>query len=297
MLPGVVRPVEIVPIQIEEAANEALVPSTATGPTEAMPTASMPTNQPTLDPDRHWLRGGFPESLAADSDRSSLEWRRAMLEALLSRDYTKWDVERAFPLGNVLRWLANQNGGELDESSCLFANRRELRSGIHVLVKLGLVRRLPNFPAGSSSSMSRKPKLFVRDSGVLHSLLGIETSPQLRSHRDIGGSFESYAGESLIIAGTDRCGAQFYREKGREGEDEIDLILNFPSQNDRRVAIEFKVGTDRSAKKGFHSACAALGVHDRFVVHSGDTAYLGDPVDRLDLKTAIARVSEIARDG
>src|SRR5262245_20873302 len=75
------------------------------------------------------------------------------------------------------------------------------------------------FPAGSSSSMGRKPKLFIRDSGVLHALLGIESSAQLRSHRDIGGSFESYVGESLISAGTERCGAQFYRKKGREGED------------------------------------------------------------------------------
>jgi hypothetical protein len=113
----------------------------------------------------------------------------------------------------------------------------------------------------------------------------------------IGGSFESYASESLILAGADRCGAQFYREKGREGEDEIDLILNFPSQGGRLVAIEFKVGTNQSAKKGFYSACAALNVRDRFVVHSGDEPYLGNPVDRLDLKTAIAHVAGIAREG
>jgi carbon-monoxide dehydrogenase large subunit len=106
-----------------------------------------------------------------------------------------------------------------------------------------------------------------------------------------------FADGKFAVAGTERCGAQFYREKGREGEDEIDLILTFPSQKDRLVAIEFKAGPDRSAKKGFYSACAALGVRDRFIVHSGDAAHIGDPVDRLDLKTAIARVAEIAREG
>jgi len=296
-LPGIVRTVEIIPLQLDESANESPVLSAAAGFLEGPPSASEPTNQVPNQPYRHWLRGGLPDSLAADSDRSSLEWRRSMLEALLERDYTQWGVARAFSLINVLRWLADQNGGELDDASCPFAKRQELRAAIYVLEQLRLVRRLSNYPASSSSSLGKKPKLFIRDSGVLHALLGIETWPQLRLHQGIGGSFEGYAGEALIIAGGERCGAQFYREKVKESEDEIDLLLDFPSQSGRLVAVEFKVGPEQSAKKGFYRACEMLSVRDRFVVHSGGEAYLGSPVDRLDLKTATQRIVRIAKEG
>jgi len=298
-LPGVVGAIEITPLRVEEVAAEAWTQFAATGPVDAVPTASMPINQEAIDPNRHWLRGGFPESLEAESDERSLAWRRAMLDGVLARDYTEWNVERAFPLADVLRWLANQNGSELDENGCSFAKRQELKSAVYVLERLGLVRRLPNFPAGSNSSMAKKQKVFVRDTGVLHALLGIETSTQLRSHSGIGESFESYATEALILAADGRCGAQFYREKGREGDDEIDLVLDFPSQNGRLVAIEFKVGQERKAEKGFHNGCAALGVkdQDRFVVHSGDRPMLNQPVPRLDLKSAIERIAGIAGEG
>lgn len=297
MLPGIVSTVEIIPLQLEELADQTPTLTAAAGPIDAMPSASLPTNRSSIDPNRHWLRGGFPDSLAADNDRHSLKWRRDMLQALLARDYSQWGVERSFPLGSVLCWLANQNGGEFDEASCNFAKRQELRSAIYVLERLGLVRRLLNFPAGTSASMGKKPKLFVRDSGILHALLGIETSEQLRLHKDIGHSFESYAGESLIVAGAERCSAQFYRGKVGDSENEIDLVLDFPSQNNRLIAIEFKTGPEQSAKKGFYIACDTLSVRDRFIVHSGDTSYHGGPVDRLDLKTAIYRVAAIAREG
>ena len=222
-----------------------------------------------------------------------------MLDGVLARDYTEWKIERAFPLADVLRWLANQNGSELDENGCPFAKRQELRSAVYVLERLGLVRRLPNFPAGSSASMAKKQKVFVRDTGVLHALLGIETSTQLWSHSGIGGSFESYATEALILAADGRCGAQFYRKKGSEGDDEIDLILDFPSQRARLVAIEFKVGQGQKAKKGFHNGCNALGVkeQDRFVVHSNNRSILDQQVHRLDLKSAVERVTKISHGG
>lgn len=298
-LAGAVGTVEITPLHVDEAAALTTALFAAAGPVEAAPTASAPMNQETIAPHRHWLRGGFPESLEAESDERSLAWRLTMLNDVLARDYTEWGVARAFPLIDILRWLANQNGSELDENGCLFAKRQELRSAVHVLKLLGLVRPLPNFPAGSNASLGRKQKLFVRDSGLLHALLGIETLPQLRSHSGIGGSFETYATEALILAADGRCSAQFYREKGNGGEDEVDLILNFPSKNGRLVAIEFKVGQDQKAKKGFYAGCAALGVddRDRFVVHSGEKSQHNETVPRLNLKSAIERIAAIASEG
>lgn len=296
-LPGVVGAVEIAPLRIEELAVEARQQQLATGPVEAAPLAAIPAPVPAVDPNRHWLRGGFPGSLLAHEDQVSLMWRRNMLDGLLARDYTEWGVDRAFPMVDMFRWLANQNSAELDEHGCGFAKRQELKSAVYVLELLGLVRRLPNYPAGSSASMNRKQKLFVRDTGLLHATLGIETSTQLRANQAIGASFESYATEALILAAEGRSGAQFYREMGSNGEDEIDLILDFPSQNGRLVAIEFKVGPNQKAKKGFYNGCAALNIEDRFVVHSGDMSDLGEPVHRLDLRTAVTRIAEISRAG
>lgn len=296
-LPGAVGTVEITPFRLEEVAVDVQMQQLDAGPIDAVPAAAAPIAQRSAEPYRLWLRGGFPDSFQANSDKESLGWRREMLDGLLARDYTQWGVERAFPLDHMFRWLANQNGSELDENACEFAKRQELRSAVHVLELLGLVRRLPNFPAGSSASMGRKQKLFVRDTGLLHSLLGIETAMQLRAHSAIGGSFESYATEALILAAEGRCSAQFYREKGSNGEEEIDLVLNFPSQNGRLAAIEFKVGENQKAKRGFYSGCEALGVTDRFVVHSGDAADLSEDVHRLDLKTAIGRIAQISSAG
>lgn len=183
-----------------------------------------------------------------------------MLNALLARDYTEWGVERAFPLGDVLHWLANQNGGELDENSCPFAKRQDLKSAVYVLELLGIVRRLRNFAVGGAAGMGRKQKVFVRDSGLLHASLGIVDWVQLRSHDAIGGSFESYAIEAMVLAGGGRCGARFYRDQGNGGENEIDLVLDLPTQKGRLVAIEFKVGESQTAKKGFYTACEALGM-------------------------------------
>ncbi len=218
-----------------------------------------------------------------------------MLDGLFARDYTEWGVERAFPMGGMFRWLANRNSAELDENGCGFAKRQELRSAVYVLELLGLVRRLPNYPAGSSASMGRMQKLYIRDTGLLHASLGIETSTQLRTNHAVGGSFESYAMEALILATEGRGGAQFYREMGDNGEDEIDLILDFPSQDGRLVAIEFKVGPTQKPKIGFHNGCATLNIKDRFVVHSGEEAHVDGEVDRLDLKSAVARVAEMSR--
>lgn len=296
-LPGAVGTIEITPLRVEEVAADVQMQQLDAGPIDAVPIAAAPVVQRSAEPHQLWLRGGFPDSFQANSDEESLGWRRGMLDGLLARDYTQWGVERAFSLAGVFRWLANQNGSELDENACAFAKRQELRSAVHVLELLGLVRRLPNFPAGSSASMGRKQKLFVRDTGLLHSLLGIETATQLRAHSAIGGSFESYATEALILAAEGRCGAQFYREMGDNGEEEIDLVLNFPSQNGRLVAIEFKVGKSQKAKRGFYRGCEALGVADRFVVHAGDAPDLSEDVHRLDLKSAIARVAQISLAG
>lgn len=295
-LAGLAGTVELSPLRTDEISNVTTELSMAEGPLEEAPIAPASIDQYSVDPYRHWLRGGFPESLEAENDRRSLSWRRNMVDGLLARDYTTWGVERAFPLADVLHWLADRNGSELDESACPFAKKQELKSAVHVLELLGLVRRLSNLAARSNASSTGKQKIFLRDTGILHSQLGIESSAQLRLHSGIGESFESYATEALVLAADGRCRAQFYRAKNSDddAEDEIDLVLDFPSQNGRLVAIEFKVSKDQKAKKGFYRVCDALQITDRFVVHSSQGNLLDELVHRLDLKSAIERIGDIA---
>lgn len=298
-LAGIVFSIEMTPLRLDEIPATNTILTEAAGPVDLAPTASAPIDKLATEPHQHWVRGGLPASLASENDMLSMQWRQTTLDGLLARDYTAWRVERAFRLKDVFQWLANNNGSELDESGCPCATKQELKSAVHILKLLGLVRSLPCYPAGSNESLSKKQKLFVRDTGVLHALLGIPNWSRLRqSDKVIGSSFESYAIEALIHAGDRKCSEQFYRKKGSKGEEEIDLILNFQSQKNRLIAIEFKVGQDQKAKSGFFRVCTELGVedNDRFVVHSGGRSVLDQGVPRFDLNSAIKKIGEIASD-
>lgn len=216
-LTGSVQTLDVCPLQLDDVLAAHTLLSLPAGPVTGIAAQSSATNAPAVDSFVHWLRGGLPESWGADSDDASLSWRRDMLNALLGRDYTMWGIPRGLWLPNVLLWAANQNGGELDDTACPGLKRADLHSALHVLDRLGLIRRLQNYPVGSTASMSKKPKLYIRDSGILHAMLGIQTIDQLRGYRLVGDSWEGYAIEALLLAGADRCRAQFYRAKSPTG--------------------------------------------------------------------------------
>ena len=298
-LVGSVNLLTIEPLQPDDETAEQVTSFDAAGPTGEVVAMPEPTNAVRRDPHRLWLRGGLPESLNADTDQASLAWRRQLIDSLLVRDYSSWAITPATKLNDILRWVANLNGAELDEIGCPIAKRGELLSDLHVFDRLGLTRRLPNFPAGTSAGLGKKPKLFIRDSGILHAMLGIETTAHLRSHNAIGKSWESYAVEALIVAADGQCTPQFYREKlpGEEGADEIDLVLDLRPLNGRLVAIECKTSPSKEATTGFQRGMQTIGATDGFVVHSGPNAQMGRCVDRLDLAAAIQRVTRLAEAG
>ena len=296
-LAGAFQTIDVIPLRLDEIENSVTSLSAAMGPLTANVVASAPQPQTVQDPRLHWLRGGFPESLDAITDKASLTWRRQLIEPLLERDYSRWSVPPAYPLQEVLRWLAQRNSAEMDETISRFGKRAELKSAIFVLEKLGLIRRLPNVAAVDHPQDSLLDKLFVRDTGLLHALLGIVTRDQLDQHKAIGASFESYAIESLIAAAGTECGNQFYRFDNGQGDDEIDLILDFPAQASRRIAIECKVGPTKKAEPGFFRACALIGIEEQLVVHSGSESHLDERVPRFDLRSAMKRVTAIAAGG
>ena len=297
LLTGGFATIDVMPLRLDEIEYPVTSLSIAMGPlaATAVPFDAQPESGP--DPRRHWLRGGFPESLAASSDAASLKWRRELLEQLLERDYRRLGLPPGYPLLDVLHWLARRNSAEMDETTNQFGKRTELKSAVFVLEKLGIIRRLKNIAALDHPEDLLMDKLFVRDTGLLHALVGVVTSEHLDRYGAIGASFESYAIESLTAAAGADCGAQFYRFNNGNGDDEIDLILDFPVQAGRRIAIEFKVGPTKKAEPGFFRACNLLGIEEQLVVHAGSEPYLSERVPRYDLRSAMKRIAEIAAGG
>ena len=139
---------------------------------------------------------------------------------------------------------------------------------IDLLADLLLVRRLEPFHANTGKRLVKSPKVYVRDSGILHALLGIEDHNALAGHPVVGSSWEGFVIENLLAVAPARTMASFYRTAAGA---EIDLVLDLPKGD--RWAIEIKRGLTARPEKGFHLACEALKPARRFVVYSGDARF------------------------
>lgn len=219
-----------------------------------------------LPEDRVWLRGGFPDSLTADTDEQSSRWRADLIRSYLERDVPMFAPRiPSETLRRLWTMLAHTSGGLLNASR-LAANigisSPTVDRYIDLLTDLGLVRRLQPWHLNTGKRLTKSPKVFVRDSGLLHALLEIDTLHQLRGHPVVGASFESFAVEALIAAAGPTFRAHHYRTATG---DEVDLLLVRAGAPD--IAIEIKLSTAPSLSPGYHRACADLGVQLRYVVH------------------------------
>lgn len=293
-LAGAVHQIDVDPMQLEDYLGETASVSDAQGPVLTASPEPVATNTAPPNQDVHWLRGGLPPSINADSDEASLTWRRDMLVGLFDRDYSSWNLPTGVSLLHVLRWAANKPGSELIDTDCPNVKKPDLLTALYILDRLGVTRRLSNYPAGTNDGMAKKEKLYIRDSGLLHAMNGIATVEQLRTQVGIGESWESYGLETLILAAGGHATPQYYRIMGDNGEEEIDLVLDFKPKLGRIIACEFKTSPSKEPLPGFFGACAKIEATDRFVVHSGSTANLNHSVHRLDLMTAVRRIAEIA---
>lgn len=206
----------------------------------------------------HWFRGGFPMSLAAAGDAESLRWRGSYIDALCEREYSF--IDPSFMSSSVrllLRRVALLHGSALRGH----ATKVE-RALVHHLVDLGVLRLLqPWFAGNHLNRLERDPRVYIRDSGLLHALLDVRSSEQLAAEangKTLGFSWEGYCIEQLLVA--TNAPAFFHRANER---DEIDLVLDMAA--DRRLAIEFKANKD-DVTPGFHAAAAAIKPTERYVV-------------------------------
>ncbi len=241
-----------------------------------------------------WVRGGFPGSLLAASDTDSLAFRRDFIRTYLQRDVSELTLRRipAETLERLWTMLAHGQGGLLNASrlaASLGVSGPTVTGYIDLLVDLLLVRRLRPFHANVRKRLVKSPKVYVRDSGLVHALLGIEDHNALAGHPVAGASWEGFVIENLLAAVPPGTAASFYRTQAGA---EVDLVLELPGRG-RPWAIEIKLGLTPRPGRGFHNARADIEPERSFIVYSGDERYpLSAEVEAIGLREMAAVLQE-----
>ena len=222
--------------------------------------------------ERLWLRGGFPDSYLAQSDRDSLALRRDFIRTYLERDVATFGPRvPAATLERLWTMLAHRQGTMLNASvlaRALGVSAQSVTRYVDLLSDLLLARRLPPFQTNVGKRLVKVPKVYVRDSGLVHALLGIASLEQLAGHPVVGASWEGFVMETLLSALPPLARPYFYRTSAGA---EIDLVIE---HNDgARWAIEIKRSLSAKVGRGFHLACADVEPARAIIVHAGDDRY------------------------
>ena len=221
-----------------------------------------------------WLRGGFPESLLAAADEDSLDWREDFIRTFLGRDIASLELGLPLPLMERLwRLLAHSQGQTLNASrlaGLLDLRSTRLKHLLAVLEQTFMLRLLPPLEANLSKRLVRSPKLYLRDSGLLHNLLGIETYDDLLAHPQAGDSWEGFVIEQLIAAHP-RWRPHFLRTSNGA---ELDLVLE---RGQRWRVFEIKLSKAPRVSRGFHELVGQLQPERAELIAPVDQAFEARP--------------------
>ena len=230
-----------------------------------------------------WLRGGFPESLLANSEENSFDWRKDFIKTYLERDIPQ--LGGRIPAETLERFwmmLAHHQGATLNAAQLaksLEVSGTTVGRYLDLVVDLLLVRRLKPWTYNVGKRLVRSPKVYVRDSGITHALLNIPTVNDLLGHPVVGGSWEGFVIENILSVLPSGVQPYYYRTTGGA---ELDLILEFGVSE--RWAIEIKRSAAPSLSKGFHIACEDIKAARKYVVYSGqDTFSMSQGVKAISL--------------
>lgn len=236
--------------------------------------------------DRLWVRGGFPDSFLAANDRTSQRWRQDFIRTYLERDIPL--LGPRIPAETLRRFwtmLAHHQSGLLNAAEfarALGIDGKTVASYLDLLVDLLLVRRLEPWHANVGKRLVKSPRIYVRDSGIAHALLGLSTHEDVLGHPVAGASWEGFVIETLLAAAPAGTQAHFYRTAAGA---EIDLLLTLPGQH--LWAIEIKRSLTPKVEKGFHQACEDLAPERRIVVFPGTERFpLPHGVEAMPLREA-----------
>jgi len=241
--------------------------------------------------ERHiWVRGGFPPSALAPSEELSMQWRENFIRTFLERDLAQLG-SRIDPasLGRLWRMLAHEQGQILNRSrlgSSLGVSHTTIQNWLTMLEKTFMLRILP--PAGTNlgKRMRKSPRVFVRDTGILHAMLGIDSFDELLGHPVFGPSWESLVIEHACAV-LPRWSAAYYRTSHGA---ELDLVLH---KGTRRVALECKASKAPRLSRGFHEAVEDVRPDHAWIVAPVDEPYpLAQGVTVTNLRGCLANLSK-----
>lgn len=230
-----------------------------------------------------WRRGGFPRSYLARTEQDSVAWRKQFIQTLLERDLPQWSVR--VPAAALLRFwtmVAHYHGqtwNAAEPARALDVNPSTSRRYLDLLTDALMIRQLQPWHANLAKRQVRAPRVYVRDTGVLHYLLGTGSEKELLSHPKVGASWEGFAIEQ-ILAGESHDDAWFWAT--HQGA-EIDLILR---RGKRLLGVECKRADAPRVTPSIRIAIDDLGLERVAIVYPGARRYaLGDGVEAVPLET------------
>ena len=243
-----------------------------------------------------WVRGGFPDSYTAESDELSFTWRRNFIRSYLERDIPQFGSRiPAETLRRFWTMLAHVQGGLLNAASLargLDVDNKSINRYLDLLVDLLLVRKLTPWHGNSGKRLTKSPKIFIRDSGLVHCLLNITNYESLLAHPILGNSWEGFVIENIVNMCNPQIHTSFYRSSGGA---EIDLILEFESTQGKQTwAIEIKRSLKPKVTRGFHSACEDMKPNRKLLVYSGNDYFPSKHgIEVIGLKQVMREIAKL----
>ncbi|MFA7345944.1 MAG: ATP-binding protein [Terrimicrobiaceae bacterium] len=240
-----------------------------------------------------WIRGGFPDSFLAPDEEASYQWRLSFIRSYLERDIPALGPRvPAETLRRFWTMLGHGQGTLINHSilaGSLGISGQTITRYLDLLVDLLLVRRLQPWSGNTLKRQIRSPKVYVRDSGLVHVLLGLRTADDILGHPVAGGSWEGFVIENLLAAAPVGTPACFYRTSAGA---EIDLVLEMGRRE--RWAVEIKRSSAPTVSRGFHTGCADLRATRRIVVYPGAEKFrLGQDIEAMSLLHAVSELRQL----
>lgn len=233
--------------------------------------------------DRLWIRGGFPDSYLSTSDENSFIWRENFINSYLERDIPSFGSRvPAETLRRFWTMLAHNQGQLLNVSriaSALDMSVSTVQRYCDLLVDLLLVRPLRPWTGNIGKRLTKSPKLYIRDSGIVHTLLNLRSLDNVLGHQIAGSSWEGFVLENILSVAPPQAMPSFFRTSAGA---EIDLILEIGA--DERIAIEIKKSLTPTVTKGFHNGCEDIKATRKIIIYPGTERYnLADNIEVLPL--------------
>ncbi len=231
--------------------------------------------------DRLWVRGGFPDSFLASTDANSFTWRSAFIQTYLERDVPSLGPRiPAETLRRYWQMLAHNQGQMLNAAQLatgLGVSGHTVARYLDLMVDLLLVRRLQPWATNVKKRLVRAPKVYVRDSGLLHALLDIRNREALLGHPVVGASWEGMLIENILDALPATTRTTFYRTSAGA---EIDLVIEFSAKERWAIEVKRSIGSP-APSKGFYIGCEDIKATRQIVLYPGDERF------KLDAKTEV----------